>query len=162
VRRKYWVTLASSAFVLLCLYLLNRTDNPDAATLGKRALGASKLEDRMAAASLLGQFLGEPATDQMKLLVKESKDPEVVRQMLGLLAIRNVTKNTWELFIDTLNSPDTSVRAAAWEGVEVMLALTPEEKASFKPNDPAGAREPAIQLLKEKYLRPQDPNAPPP
>jgi hypothetical protein len=151
VARKYWLTLAGSACVLICFYLLARPYNPDAASLEQKAMRAATKEDRLTAAAELASFPGAPAIAPLERLVKESKDPDVIVRVIPVLVGRNPGGPTRELLLDTLNHADESVRAAAFQALQSLITLSAEELASFKPDDPAGTRATAARQLKETY-----------
>jgi hypothetical protein len=133
------------------LVFTSQTNNPDAGSLGKKAMEGATLPDRLTAATELSNFPGDEAVAEMDRLVKESPDSEVVARVIPSLSVRKPTAPTAELLFEKLNHADAAVREAAFDGLKMVVRLTKEDKASFVVDDPPSKREAAAKALKEKY-----------
>jgi hypothetical protein len=142
------VLIALSASFLV---ITGRTNNPDAGSLAKKARAGASLEERRTAAAELGNFPGKEAIAELELLVKESRDPEVIAGVIPMLAVRKPDRETTDLLFEKLSHPDLAVREATFDSLHLLVRFAPKDRATFVPEDPENKREAAAKLLKEKY-----------
>src|SRR4051812_30351904 len=113
----YWVALAVGAAVLLGFWFMwDSTGTTSVAKLAAKASNGEKLEDRRSAAMELTMRDSPEVLPQLRHLVKESKDPEVITIALaGVAAARD--REDLSLFLSNLEHPNNKVREAAGTGL---------------------------------------------
>jgi len=154
MKRAYWTTLIGTLVVCLAALawpFLWRTPPRD---LVHVALKAEKVEDRANAVVELAMRKEPNPLPDLRRLLAESKDPQVLSQVISALAAR-MDGQSWDQFLEALHHPDREVRYAASRGFARLAGISDGEM-DIDREDPGKFAE-ALRGVREKYKGRIDP-----
>lgn len=127
MKPQYIVILAVCAVILIGVFIWTSGGGPpEPSSLTSKALKGGTEADRADAARQLAMLKGPKATVELRRLVTESQEGEVVVIALGgLEAIGD--QESFPLFIKALDNPDKSVRIVAYKAVQKRFNPLPEK-----------------------------------
>jgi len=149
VPKKYWIALGVCSLTLGVTWLASSAP-PTPAGLAQRALTAEKPDDRQAALAQLCSLQSPEVVPLLRRLLKDTKDPDVLSDVMVNLGIRNDFESVPQL-VAQLDDRTPKVQVVAFSTLTKILGPRVFQGLELREDNTPEKREQAKRLANEKY-----------